>query len=229
MSNDLIPLSLTPKLATFTHSPVAVNQLSHCVPRTFKSGDLFSSIFSELSSTAISEISKQLTNSIVELKSPPSPSSLNFVQRENSVEETLFDATASVKILTAQVAMHMDRKMRDKLFTQIDSLHDLNEWNNDDKPVEASSFATFLKVFLEIKPDKHPGLGLTFDGHLIAAWTTGKDRLTTEFLPNSRVRWVLSRSFNGETERAAGETLASRLHQCLIPYSPEHWFSNARI
>ena len=183
---------------------------------------------SEMSSAVFSERSKFVAEQVANLQSPLSPSSFSCAPTDKTIDNQLFDATASIKILTAQVAMHMDKKMRDKLFSQIDSLHDFNEWNVDDKPVEKSSFATFLKAILQIKPQRHPGLGLSYDGHLIAAWTSGQDRLTTEFLSNDRVRWVLSCNFDGETERAAGETVVSRLYECLIPYFPDHWFLNEK-
>ena len=211
MSNEMIP----------TH---AVKPFIYSGSPALKTGLPAFNFFSEMSSGAISEVSKQLSKSISNLQIPPSPSSFPFVPSEKAIENRLFDATASIKILTSQVAMHMDKVWRDKLFRQIDSLHDLDEWDLDDKPVRKASFATFLKAILKIKPQRHPGLGLTYEGYLVAAWTTGKDRLTTEFLPNDRVRWVLTRNLDGEIERSSGDTLVSRLYECLLPYQPEHWF-----
>ena len=211
MSNQIIP----------TH---AFNQYIYPKSPALKAGLPSLNFFSEMSSAAISEGSKQLSKSISNLQNPPSPSSLPFVSDVKNIESRLFDATASVKILASQVAMHMDKVWRDKLFRQIDSLHDLDEWDTDDKPVRKASFATFLKAILKIKPQRHPGLGLTYEGYLIAAWTTGQDRLTTEFLPNDRVRWVLTRNLDGETERSTGQAGVSRLYECLLPYQPDHWF-----
>jgi hypothetical protein len=145
---------------------------------------------------------------------------------ERPIQELLFEALASVKILTSQVAMHLDREWRDKLFSQLDSLHDLTEWEDGDQPIQQSSFATFLKAMLSVRPARRPGLGLSSAGHLIAAWTTGDDRMTIEFLANDRVRWVLSRQYDGEPERVAGEMSVSRLMDGLTPYSPERWFAH---
>jgi hypothetical protein len=131
-----------------------------------------------------------------------------------------------VKVLISRVSMYMTKEWRDKLFRQIDSLHDLDEWDADDKPVERSSFESFLKTIIFIKPQRHPGLGLSYEGHLIAAWTAGKDRLTIEFLAKDRVRWVVTRDLGGEIERAAGQTVVSRLYDCLTAYNPTHWFSH---
>ncbi|MHB1620440.1 MAG: hypothetical protein ACYCTY_10755 [Sulfuricella sp.] len=197
---------------------------TNVAPSFLKSGFQSVDLQSEMSSAAFSNATIQLTKQVESLKSPLSPASFSFAPSEKAIEERLFDATSSVKILTAQVAMHMDKKWRDKLFSQIDSLHDLDEWDADDNPIKQSSFATFLKAILFIKPQRHPGLGLSYEGYLIAAWTTGQDRLTTEFLPNDRVCWVLTRNVGGEVERAAGQTVVSRLYDCLIPYSPDHWF-----
>lgn len=181
---------------------------------------------SEMSWNAISDDTGRLVKEIGHLlQHHNSPAFLSSVSREMSVGERLFDATSAVKVLTAQVAMHMSSEWRDKLFSQIDSLHDLEEWDADDKPVERSSFASFLKAILYIRPQRYPGLGLSYDGNLVAAWTTGQDRLTSEFLARDRVRWVLTCNINGETERSAGETVVSRFYDCLAPYNPTRWFS----
>ncbi len=141
------------------------------------------------------------------------------------LEEVLFDATSSVKIAMSQVAMHVDRQFRNKLFSQIDTLHDLDEWDEDDNPINKDSFLTFIKGILNINPSKLPGLGLSHDGNLIAAWIQGKNRLILEFLPdNNRVEWVVSRYFDEELDRATGKTPVLRLLDCLAPYDPEIWF-----
>ncbi|HLE62348.1 MAG TPA: hypothetical protein VI750_04370, partial [Pyrinomonadaceae bacterium] len=171
-----------------------------------------------------SEETKLIERRINELRNPASPASL-FASAEKSLEERLFDATASVKILTAQVAMHLDREWRNKLFAQLDSLHDLEEWDPDDEPIQIGSFATFLKAMVQIKPQRRPGLGLSHNGYLVAAWTVGKDRLTIEFLQNDRVRWVLARYTGDDVERFAGQTSVSRLIDGLAPYRPDAWFS----
>jgi len=179
---------------------------------------------SALYSSVLSDETKLIEHRISELRNPVSPASL-FASDEKSLEERLFDATASVKILTSQVAMHLDREWRNKLFAQLDSLHDIEEWDPDDEPIQAASFATFLKAIVQINPQRRPGLGLSHNGYLVASWTAGKDRLTIEFLQNDRVRWVLARHRGDDVERFAGQTAVSRLIDGLTPYSPDYWFS----
>lgn len=224
MSNQLIPKRSDIAVPNKVASLCLGKQTNNAVSLFLKAGFTNFDMQSEMRSAAIKEDTQQLIKKVAELKIPLSPASFSLAPSGMAIEERLFDATSSVKMLTAQVAMYMDKKWRDKLFSQIDSLHDLDEWDTDDKPVKKSSFATFLKAILQIKPQRHPGLGLTYEGYLIAAWTTGQDRLTTEFLPRDRVRWVLTRNIDGETEGAAGETAVSRLYECLIPYHPDHWF-----
>jgi len=171
---------------------------------------------------------KVLRERVAALRNSPSPASLRpFSIATNNetktIEERLFDATANVKILTSQVAMHLDREWRERLFQQLDSLHDPEEWEPDDRPIQQSSFATFLKAICQIRPTVRPGLGLSHGGQLLAAWTSGKNRLTIEFLPNDRVRWVVSRYPEGDLEQVAGQGAVSRLLDSLSPYSPEEW------
>jgi len=154
----------------------------------------------------------------------PSPTAFVGQTEGHALESRVFDALARAKILTSQVAMHLEQEFRDNLFRQFDSLHETDEWEEDDEPLDQSSFQTFLKVILTIKPERHPGLGLANTGNLIAAWTTGRDRLTIEFLPDDQVRWVLSRYYDDEPVRIAGQMGVSRLVEELTPYQPDRWF-----
>src|SRR5271156_98961 len=80
------------------------------------------------------------------------------------LEARVFDALADAKILTARVAMHLEREFRQRLFRQLDSLHETDEWEQGDEPINRSSFQTFLKAVLTIKAEQRPGLGLSHTG-----------------------------------------------------------------
>lgn len=180
---------------------------------------------------AFSLQTKELAHRVQALQNNPSPGSLGpeatQMSSDRPLQERLFDALASVKILTSQIAMHLDSEWRTRLFQQLDSIHDPDEWEDGDEPIHQGSFATFLKAILSISPERRPGLGLSSAGHLIAAWTTDQDRLTIEFLPEDRIRWVLSRRYGDDVERFAGDTGVSRLAAGLAAYNPQHWFAHA--
>lgn len=225
MSNDIIPHR---KRAPASHS--LIPSPSDLAASSQASAFSAFNVAHTLGQAALSHDTLLTARRISDLRIQPSPASLSLFtlesQRKKPLEERLFDALANVKILTANVAMHLDREWRDKLFRQIDSLHDPAEWDQDDEPIKQHSFSTFLKGILQISPKRRPGLGLTYTGHLIAAWVTGRDRLTIEFLPKDHVRWVLTQYYEDEPERYAGQTPVSRLAEGLKPYHPEHWFSN---
>ncbi len=162
------------------------------------------------------------------LQNVPTPSMLTtVVLNENKpIEELLYDALAAAKIYTSQVAMHMDRLWRDKLFKQLDSLLDQEEWVEEDVPLQRASFATFLKIMFLFKPGKRPGLGLSVTGNLIGAWTEGDRQLTIECLANDVVRYVFSHPVDGHIERTAGETTVPRLCAVLAPYEVAAWLKS---
>jgi hypothetical protein len=157
--------------------------------------------------------------------SPETPLT-SFTSEKKSLVEKLFDAKASAKILIAAVSMHLDSKWREKIFRQLDLIHDDSDWEIEDVPIQLSSIATFLRSLGVIDYKKFPSLGMSNSGHLLAAWLNGENKLTLEFLPKDRIRWVLSRKSEDETERAAGETLLTVLMSRLSPYNPEQWFLN---
>lgn len=177
----------------------------------------------ELGSNLLSQSTNEFQKSIHRLVSIKSPSTQRAGEYK-TLPEKLYDATSEVKILTSQVSMYLTREWRDRVFKQLDNLHDISEWDSDISPIQKESYKTFLRLVIALKPNKHPGLGLSDKGFLLAAWIVGQDRLTTEFLPNDNVRWTLSTLIDGEVDRAAGVTKVSRLLANLLPYQPEKWF-----
>ena len=176
--------------------------------------------------SALSTETNIIANWLAELRRP-SPASLATQKEGHAFESRVFDALAGAKVLSSQVAMHLEQELRDRLFRQLDSLHETDQWEEGDEPLNQSSFQTFLKAILTIRPERRPGLGLSHTGNLIAAWTTVRDRLTIEFLPNDRVSWVLARyDDTDEPARFAGQTSVSELVEGLAPHRPEHWFSH---
>jgi hypothetical protein len=167
------------------------------------------------------------------LKSPQSPGAMSSQLRaaslvlDQSLEAKLYAALADAKVLTAQIAMHLDRSWRDKLFRQLDSLHDIDEWDLDTEPLHKASFSTFLRTLHAVGAKRRPGLGLSFSGNLIGAWTVGVNRLTIEFLPNDQLRWAVLREYGQQPERASGKTTVGRIGAVLAPYDPKIWFDDA--
>ncbi len=145
-------------------------------------------------------------------------------QLEDPLAHRLFDSLVQVKLLTSQVAMHLDTEWRNLLFEQLDDLLDVDDCRDDDPALVASSFETFLRMITYHGPMRRPGLGLSNRGFLIGAWTRGSDRLTMEFFPKDSIRWVLSCLVDGEIERAAGETPSARITAVLSPFDPARWF-----
>ncbi len=183
-------------------------------------------------SLAVGEDAETISNSLIEIQERqtldrPIQKLAKVEAADKPLPEKLYDALARVKLLTAQVAMHLDTEWRSRIFEQLDDLLDAEDWHEDDDPIKASSFQTFLRMIIFHNPSRRSGFGVSNRGYLIAAWTSGSDRLTTECRPNDTVRWVLSCEVDGETERAAGETAVRRLMEVLAPYSPLRWFANA--
>ena len=163
-------------------------------------------------------------------KSPPPARSAPIAVPSDvggALESALRDSRASFKVLVSRVSMHLGIAWLQKLFTQIDSLLDVEEWDGSDPVPNAETARTFVRLLLAMRVAKKPGLGVSNSGNLVAAWTSGPNRLTVECLPQDRVRWVLSRVIEGETERAAGDGKIERLRDILTPYDPAIWFEYA--
>lgn len=139
------------------------------------------------------------------------------------LKEKLFNSAASYKMQLSLVSMHLPHGWRERMFDQIDSLLDAEEWDEREVPPSAESIKTLVRMLLVLKPDRRPGLAAG-GGHIFATWTAGKNRLTIECLEADRVRFVLNRETEN-SERAAGVNNISRLGAILAPYRPEVWFN----
>ena len=143
-----------------------------------------------------------------------------------SVEDELFNAGATAKIMTSRVSMYLRKGWREKLFYQLDLLLDPLEWDPQDIPLQAQSFDTFLKAICDVKPTKRPGIGISNAGNLVAGWRNsenGEDRVSLEFEPSERVLLIGSRVIDGQTESFSARTVVRNLKKTLANMNCTHW------
>lgn len=143
----------------------------------------------------------------------------------SSPAEQLFAATVLAKIWTSTVSMHLDRKVRDRIFRQIDLLHDADEWVCDGDPVQLESYKSAIRTLVHHHIDSKPSLALMPSGNVIALWRDGDDKLTVEFLPGNKARWMVQSTSNAGLERATGTSPIERLREVLAPYCADRWFN----
>lgn len=142
-----------------------------------------------------------------------------------TVEEVLFDARANIKVLTSALSMHLDDGFRRSLFEQIDLIHDPDDWDETDSPINSDTFKSFIRWYILNSPGVKPGYGLSSTGNIIAMWFNNKDKLLIEFFPYDKARWLVSKVVaDDEFERASGTAKISRLLDVLAPYSPNDFF-----
>jgi len=220
---------MTDKSIQIKSNQTSLGSLNYQIPSNGVLKDLFDGkpTFSEHidSENLVTGETKSIMQAIEALKvKPPLTDLKSLLLKKVTLEEYLFDARANVKTLTSAVSMHINPELKVKLFRQIDMLHDPDEWESNDVPINKLSFKAFLSGFIQINPERGPGLGLSYTGNLIAAWITDRDRLIIEFMPNS-VKWVITRFINDESEQFTGHTKITRLFESLAPFDPKHWFS----
>lgn len=169
----------------------------------------------------------EVMNKIRELEKNTLSTSETIYEKRVTLDERLFDSRANVKILLSQVSMHFSEALRKKLFRQIDLLHDPDDWEEGDDPIQLQSFKTFLRWFYLNEPPQLPNFGLSAAGHFIASWLTNhnKDRLILEFLSNDRVKWFVTKYYGEEADHSSGLTKLSRIADVLAPYHADDWFT----
>jgi hypothetical protein len=157
------------------------------------------------------------------LSSSPSLKSSN----PPSIEEQLFSSRAEAKILASRVAMYMKTEWRRKLYAQLDSLLDIDEWMEGETALAGDSFATFLRLMLLLRPAKRPGFGLSDAGNLLAMWGDGESRLSIECRTDDQVRFIASRPIRDERETAAIDTTLDRVPELAAAFGLERLYQIA--
>lgn len=142
-----------------------------------------------------------------------------------STPETLFSALADAKVWTSCVSMYLSRETRDRIFRQLDVLHDVEEWYEGDSPVNLASYKTLIRAIVFHKVDCRPAISIMPNGNVLALWQDGPDKLTVEFQPQNRARWLVQSHTENGPERATGSTALERLRQVLEPYGAARWFN----
>jgi hypothetical protein len=171
------------------------------------------------------EIKDQLsTKALTPANTIATAESGTVVSVPKSEADRLFDTRVQLKVLAAQVAMHVTNPWRDRLFKQIDGLLDPAEWCPGDAYPQIPSWWTFLRTMLHLRPARRPGLGLTREGYLVGAWDASGDQLTLTFLPADQIRWSVSCMIDGIRERTSSNTQVIRLSTVLAPYDSKRWF-----
>ena len=151
--------------------------------------------------------------------------SLQTITSDRSMEESLFDNRAALKIITSIYGVsHIDPEIRSQLFFQIDWLLNSEHWEEGDNFADEASFKTLIRFILNSGLLQPPSLGLSDGGNLLASWINGDDKLVLECLPNDRFKWLVSCVYDGEKERVAGESPSLlRLLNSLEPYKNAGW------
>jgi hypothetical protein len=127
-----------------------------------------------------------------------------------SLKEKLFDSAVSLKVALSKYAMHLSQKQRQKTFSEIDRLLDIEDWDEEDRLPKSASFVDFFKWIVYSKEADWTSFGLSDAGNLLAAWKIGGSLLTANFLGNGTALWtarLLDES--GESHVAGSGTLSS--------------------
>ena len=74
---------------------------------------------------------------------------------------------------------------------------------------DLESYKSFVRAYITAGIGGKPALALTHRGHLVAIWQNESDKLTIEFFPRDKLRYLISQVGDGDTDRFVGDTSIS--------------------
>lgn len=174
-----------------------------------------------------SNLTKEVMSKVSEIEKNDLSIDENIYVKRDTLNEQLFDARANVKILLSNVSMYFSEALREKLFRQIDLLHDFEDWEEGDTPVQTQSFCTFIRWFFMTQPQQLPNFGLSSAGHFISSWLANdnKDSLILEFMSNDQIKWFVTKSYEEGPDQSSGLTKIFRIADILSPYHVDNWYT----
>jgi hypothetical protein len=135
--------------------------------------------------------------------------SSNIVARtadEVSLERKLFDALVSLKVAVAHYAMHISTEHRHRIFSELDSILNVEDWHQDDQLPAVSSLVSFLKWTIFSKQPNWTSIGISDEGTILVAWRTPRVLLTANFNASDSVRWTARVESETGIEHSAGKS-----------------------
>lgn len=123
-----------------------------------------------------------------------------------SIEEKIFNSLVSLKVAVSKYAMHLSATERHRLFEQLESIINVDDWHEEDRLPTPSSFQEFLKWMIYSKYFKWTSIGVSHEGNIMVAWRTPRVLLTANFESADLVRWTAQiTSHTGETGQTVGK------------------------
>lgn len=177
--------------------------------------------------TSLQSILTTQTTPILSKKNDQPTESMTVSKAGRNTSAELYEALASAKLWMADVAMHFKPEVRQRVFKQIDLLHDESSWMEGDEPMLLESFKGFLLFLLSIKGASKPSIALTPAGHVIAIWHKPERQLSIEFRERDHVMWTVRLASNSKPDITSGCSSRDDLFDRLAPYSPEAWFHDS--
>jgi len=126
--------------------------------------------------------------------------------RVTSFDERIFDSLVSLKVAISQYAMHLGAAERQRLFEELDSKINVEDWHEDDTLPAVSSLQEFLKWMIYSKHCQWTSIGASSQGSILVAWHTPRVLLTANFEARDSVRWTAQvKSADGEVGHSVGK------------------------
>lgn len=126
--------------------------------------------------------------------------------RAASFDERIFDSLVSLKVEISQYAMHLGSAERHRLFEELDSKINADDWHEDDTLPTANSFQEFLKWMIYSKHYQWTSIGVSAQGSILVAWHTPRVLLTANFESRDSVRWTAQvKSAGGDVGHSVGK------------------------
>ena len=138
------------------------------------------------------------------------PNRLYAVEPEGtSFSEQIFNSLVGLKVAVSQYAMHLSHAERHRIFAELDSVINVDDWHEGDELPKIAAFQDFLKWMIYSKYNKWLSLGVSDTGHLLVAWKTPRVLLTGEFsgaTSQDALKWTAQiKSDKGETGYTVGK------------------------
>ena len=123
--------------------------------------------------------------------------------------EQIFNSLVSLKVAVSQYAMHLSTLERHRIFAELDSIINIEDWHEGDALPKVNAFKDFLKWMIYSKYFKWISIGISDEGSLLVAWKTKRVLLTAKFsglAGQEGVRWTAQiTSQVGEVGHAVGK------------------------
>ena len=132
---------------------------------------------------------------------------------KKSIKIRLEQSMLKLRLMVAKYTNFLSDEMKVHILEEFKYITNLEDWEENDKPVTQESIQTFFNLLLILKPKIPPNIGCDYVGNLIAYWRNDNQSVSFICLAKNKVQWHATNNKGKKHIRHRGSNVVSEFEK----------------